>query len=50
MGRSAGSKAMFRKILIGMAAVAIACAIAGAGYKTGQYLAQKERAAQAQRA
>lgn len=36
---------MFRKILIGMALVAIGCAIAGAGYKTGQALKERERAA-----
>ena len=35
---------MFRKILIGMLAVAIACAIAGAGYQCGQHLAQKDAA------
>lgn len=31
---------MFRKVLIGMLAVAIGLAIAGAGYRMGQHLAQ----------
>ena len=35
---------MFRKFLVGFAAVAIACAIAGAGYRFGQYLAGKDDA------
>jgi hypothetical protein len=35
---------MFRKVLIGMLAVAIGLAIAGAGYRFGQYLAQKDNA------
>ncbi len=33
---------MFRKVLIGMLAVAIGLAVAGAGYRFGQYLAQKD--------
>ncbi len=32
---------MVRKVLIGMLAVAIALAIAGAGYRFGQHLAEK---------
>jgi hypothetical protein len=36
---------MFKKILIGFAAVAIACALACSGYEFGQYLAHKEKAA-----
>nr|WP_298123458.1 hypothetical protein [uncultured Pseudoxanthomonas sp.] len=36
---------MFRKVLIGLLAVAIGLAIAGAGYRFGQYLAQKDNAA-----
>ena len=35
---------MFRKVLIGLLAVAIGLAIAGAGYRFGQYLAQKDDA------
>ena len=38
---------MFRKVLIGMLAVAIGLAIAGAGYRFGQYLTQKDHAGQA---
>jgi hypothetical protein len=38
---------MFRKILIGMALVAIGCALAGAGYKAGQALAERAQAADA---
>ncbi len=33
---------MFRKVLIGMLAVVIGLAIAGAGYRLGQYLAHKD--------
>lgn len=33
---------MFRKILVGMLAVVIGLAIAGAGYRFGQYLAHKD--------
>ena len=33
---------MFRKMLVGLLAVAIGLAIAGAGYRFGQYLAQKD--------
>lgn len=36
---------MFRKVLIGLLAVAIGLAIAGAGYRFGKYLAQKDNAA-----
>ena len=32
---------MFRKVFIGMLAVAIGLAIAGGGYRFGQHLAQK---------
>jgi hypothetical protein len=35
---------MFRKVLIGMLAVVIGLAIAGAGYRFGQYLAHKDTA------
>ena len=35
---------MFRKVLIGMLAVAIGLAIAGAGYRFGQYLSHKDAA------
>ena len=35
---------MFRKVLIGLLAVALGLAIAGAGYRFGQYLAQKDNA------
>lgn len=37
---------MFRKILIGLLMVALACAIAGSGYAFGKYLAQRDRAAE----
>lgn len=36
---------MFRKVLVGLLAVAIGLAIAGAGYRFGQYLAQQDDAA-----
>ena len=36
---------MFRKVLIGLLAVAIGLAVTGAGYRFGQYLAQKDNAA-----
>lgn len=36
---------MFRKVLVGLLSVAIGLAIAGAGYRFGQYLAQKDDAA-----
>jgi hypothetical protein len=35
---------MFRKVLIGMLIVAFGLAIAGAGYRFGQHLAQKDAA------
>ncbi len=35
---------MFRKVLIGMLAVAIGLAVAGVGYRFGQHLAQKDAA------
>lgn len=35
---------MFKKILIGFAAVAIVCAIARSGYEFGRYLAHKDQA------
>jgi len=38
------SSAMFRKVLVGLLAVAIGLAVAGAGYRFGQYLAQKDAA------
>jgi hypothetical protein len=38
---------MFKKILIGLAAVAIACVLARSGYEFGTYLAHKDKAAQA---
>ena len=41
---------MFRKVLVGLLAVAIGLAIAGAGYRFGQYLAQKEGGGAAVRA
>ena len=45
-----GNSAMFRKVLVGLLAVAIGLAIAGAGYRFGQYLAQKDAASPATRA
>lgn len=36
-----------RKFLIGMAAIAIICALFGSGYRFGKYLAQNERASAA---
>jgi len=41
---------MFRKVLVGLLAVAIGLAIAGAGYRFGQYLAQEDDATPAARA
>ncbi|WP_269747001.1 hypothetical protein [Pseudoxanthomonas mexicana] len=41
---------MFRKVLIGMFAVAIGLAVAGAGYRFGQYLAQKDAPVEARAA
>ena len=41
---------MFRKVLVGLLAVTIGLAIAGAGYRFGQYLAQKDSAGPAVRA
>ena len=41
---------LFRKVLVGLLAVAIGLAIAGAGYRFGQYLAQKDAASPAVRA
>jgi len=35
---------MFKKVLLGLAAVAIACALARSGYGFGQYLAHKDKA------
>lgn len=35
-----------KKILIGVALVAILCMVGGAGYRFGQYLAHKDQAAQ----
>jgi hypothetical protein len=39
---------MFRKIFMGLLAVAIVCAIAGAGYKFGKYLATNGNGTSAQ--
>lgn len=36
---------MFRKVLVGLLVVALGLAIAGAGYRFGQYLALKDNAA-----
>ncbi|WP_255431483.1 hypothetical protein [Pseudoxanthomonas sp. PXM03] len=41
---------MFRKVLIGLLAVAIGLAVAGAGYRFGQYLAHKDAASSTLRA
>ena len=41
---------MFRKVPVGLLATAIGLAIAGAGYRCGQYLAQKEAASPTVRA
>ena len=38
---------MFKKILIGLAAVAIACVLARSGYELGKHLARNDKAAQA---
>ena len=38
---------MFKKILIGFAAVALACALARSGYELGKHMAHKDKAAQA---
>ena len=35
-----------KKILIGLALVAILCMVGGAGYRFGQYLAHKDKAAE----
>lgn len=35
---------MFRKVFIGLLAVAVGLAVAGAGYRFGQFLAQKDDA------
>lgn len=37
---------MFKKILIGLVAVAIACALARSGYRFGKYLAHKDKTVQ----
>lgn len=41
----AGAAALFRKLPIDLVAVALACAIAGAGYRLGHVLAHKDDAA-----
>ena len=41
---------MFRKIVIGLALVAVACSIAGSGYAFGKYLKQRELASEVQEA
>jgi hypothetical protein len=38
---------MFKKIIIGMLAVAVLCGIARSGYEFGQYLAKQEKAGHA---
>lgn len=38
---------MFKKILIGFAAFAIACILVRSGYEFGKYLGHKDKAAQA---
>lgn len=38
---------MFKKILVGFAAVALICVLAGSGYEFGKSLARKDKAAQA---
>ena len=40
-----GSDAMFRKILIGLALVAMLCAVGASGYQFGKYLRERDRAA-----
>ncbi|SFK94880.1 hypothetical protein [Lysobacter sp. cf310] len=35
---------MFKKFLIGLAMVAVVCALARAGYEFGQHLAQRDQA------
>ncbi|WP_255527972.1 hypothetical protein [Pseudoxanthomonas sp. PXM02] len=35
---------MFRKLVIGVLAIAIGLAVAGAGYRFGQYLSHKDAA------
>ena len=35
---------MFKKFLIGLALVAVVCALARAGYEFGQHMAQQDRA------
>ena len=35
---------MARKILVGLALVAIACAVCASGYQLGKYLKERERA------
>ena len=39
---------MFRKIVIGLALVAVACSIAASGYAFGKYLKQRELSSEAQ--
>lgn len=38
---------MFKKILVGLAAVAIGCVLARSGYELGKHLARNDSAAQA---
>ncbi|WP_158549192.1 hypothetical protein [Lysobacter silvisoli] len=37
---------MFKKALIGMAGVLVVCLLAAAGYRYGQHLAQRDKAAE----
>jgi hypothetical protein len=36
---------MFRKLLVGLALVAVLCALGASGYQFGKYLKERERAA-----
>ena len=36
---------MFRKILVGLALVAILCAVGASGYQLGKYMKERDRAA-----
>ena len=39
---------MFRKILVGLALVAILCAVGASGYQFGKYLRERDRIADVQ--
>ncbi len=41
---------MFKKTVIGLALIAIACSIAGSGYAFGKYLKQRELASEVREA